>query len=374
MEPPPGVRTITAADTSTPAFLGRAATGPGTPTLVHAWDEFAAAFWPDPEADGCYLADAVNGFFANGGASCYIVRLDDRRDPYAAVLGDHRTGTGLAGLAAVPEVSAVVVPDLWSLPVDDPRPLVTSVVEHCARAGDRVALLDAPPGVPDGRVRDALPRLDPAHASFAAVYHPWVLTSGPYGEGRVVPPSGHVAGMWARTDHKRGVHKPPANDILLEVLDLTSHLDDEQWQRLADKGVNCLRASPERGALVWGARTLAADGGPYRSLQVRRLMCFLTESIRRSTTWAAFEPHDERLRSALRSCIRSFLTDQWRQGALHGRTPEQAFRVVCDGTNNDAATVTAGTVVCDVHVAPVRPVDFVSFRVQQLTGDAATHG
>ncbi|KJY40702.1 tail protein, partial [Streptomyces sp. NRRL B-1568] len=189
-------------------------------------------------------------------------------------------------------------------------------------------------------------------AAFTALYYPWVKVPGVDGVPRTVPPSGHLAGVWARTDAERGVFKAPANQSLRGVLDLPTLLTDDQNGELNDKGVNCLRVFPGRGLLVWGARTRSSSRD-WRYLNVRRLVSFLSDSIRQSSTWAVFEPNDDRLWGTLRHAVSSFLTDQWRQGALLGRTPDEAFFVICDRTNNTSSTIDAGQVICDIGVAPV---------------------
>ncbi len=184
---------------------------------------------------------------------------------------------------------------------------------------------------------------------------------------RTVPPCGHIAGVWARTDAERGVFKAPANQNLRAALRLATVLTDDEHGKLNEKGVNCLRAFPDRGLLVWGARTRSTTRD-WRYLNVRRLVSYLADSVRRSTAWAVSEPNDERLRATLRHSVSSFLTDQWRQGALLGRTPDEAFYVICDDTNNTSETLDDGKVVCDIGVAPVRPAEFVHFTVTQLAG------
>ncbi len=210
---------------------------------------------------------------------------------------------------------------------------------------------------------------DTDDAAFTALYYPWLEVPGVDGIPRTVPPCGHMAGVWARTDAERGVFKAPANQNVRGVLSIPTLLTDARQGVLNDKGVNCLRVFPDRGLLVWGARTLSGSRD-WKYLNVRRLVSFLADSIHQSTTWAVFEPNDDRLWATLRHSVISFLTDQWRQGALQGRTPDEAFYVICDDTNNTGPTIDKGEVHCDIGIAPVRPAEFVYFTITQIAGQS----
>ncbi|MEU8584166.1 phage tail sheath family protein [Streptomyces abikoensis] len=325
----------------------------------------------DQAATVC-LHEAVYGFFANGGSSCYILRLDPAKDLAGEVDGDADKRTGLAGLKSVPDVNMVAVPDLWNGEADPgtAATILGKVIGHCATLRNRLTLCEPPPDTAPNAVPQFLNRLpgpDSDDAAFTALYYPWVEVPGVDGERRTVPPSGHLAGVWARTDAERGVFKAPANQNLRGVASLPTLLTDQRHGELNDKGVNCLRVFPDRGLLVWGARTRSSSRD-WRYLNVRRLVSFLSDSIRQSTTWAVFEPNDDRLWATLGHSVVSFLTDQWRQGALLGRTPDEAFYVICDRTNNTSATIDAGKVICDIGVAPVRPAEFVHFTITQIAG------
>ncbi|MGK5731571.1 phage tail sheath family protein [Streptomyces sp. URMC 124] len=322
------------------------------------------------------LAEAVYGFFANGGASCYVLRLDHAaQDLSAQVDGDPVLRTGLAGLKTVPEVTMVAVPDLWSKGADATTgaTVISKVVGHCTTMRNRLAVLEPQPGTAPGDVPGFLTKLaspDTTDAEFTALYYPWVNVPGVDGSPRTVPPCGHIAGVWARTDAERGVFKAPANQNLRGVLTLPTLLTEARHGELNDKGVNCLRVFPDRGLLVWGARTRSSSRD-WKYLNVRRLVSFLSDSIRQSTTWAVFEPNDERLWATLRHSVTSFLTDQWRQGALQGHTPADAFYVICDATNNTSSTIDKGEVHCDIGIAPVRPAEFVHFTITQIADGPA---
>ncbi|MFI1169916.1 phage tail sheath family protein [Streptomyces melanogenes] len=202
---------------------------------------------------------------------------------------------------------------------------------------------------------------------FTALYYPWVEVPGIDGQTRTVPPSGHLAGVWARTDAERGVFKPPANQHLRGDLSLESLLTDDEQGFLNEKGVNCLRAIEGQGIQAVSARTVSSEPD-WTYINVRRLINYSTESIKSSSRWAVFEPNDERLWAGLRHSVTSFLTDQWRQGALLGKSPDEAFYVICDQSNNSPQSVADGHVVCDIGVAPVRPAEFVQFTITQVAG------
>ncbi|WP_190132871.1 phage tail sheath family protein [Streptomyces mashuensis] len=331
---------------------------------------FLAAFFE--ESEKCHLPEAVYGFFANGGSSCYVLRLDPTKPLASEVEGNPDQRTGLAGLKTVPDVTMVAVPDLWSreTPTQQGAEILGKVVGHCVTMRNRLALCEPPAGTAAVDVRSFLSKLaspDTDDAAFTALYYPWVDVPGVDGVPRTVPPSGHLAGVWARTDAERGVFKAPANQNLRGVLSLPVRLTDQRHGELNDQGVNCLRLFPDRGLLVWGARTRSSSRD-WRYLNVRRLVSFLADSIRQSSSWAVFEPNDDRLWAMLRHSVVSFLTDQWRQGALLGRTPDEAFHVICDRTNNTPDTIDAGQVICDIGVAPVRPAEFVQFTITQIAG------
>ncbi|MEU8976212.1 phage tail sheath subtilisin-like domain-containing protein [Streptomyces monashensis] len=356
---------ITDVGTSTAAFVAPSAGDTAQPRRVGSWGEFTELYAPQKqraEHAGANLAEAVHGYFANGGSTCYVVgTAGDDLKAYTVAL---------AALEAVWDVHIVVLPDLWRSEADAPA-IAKAAAGHCAQAKNRMALLHTGQDVSasDAVKVPALFGLDEDEAAFTTVYYPWLKVPGIGGAERVVPPSGHVAGAWARNDAERGVFKAPANQGIRGAVDIAMPLTDADNAPLNEAGVNCLRVLPGRGLLVWGARTLSVSRD-WRYVHVRRLLNFLSESIRTSTTWAAFEPNDATVQTSLRSSITSFLTDQWRQGALLGRTPNEAFYVICDQTNNPPESIKAGKIVMGIGVAPVRPAEFVHFTVAQTTGSA----
>jgi len=290
----------------------------------------------------------------------------------------------LTALEALPDVTIVAAPglsDITGIPPSNWQSEQQGMVAHCRKMGDRVALLDLPLGTPaqgnpaasvQGAADIATNFNVPADAAtFCTIYYPWLVARSVYpslAQPRSMPPSGHVAGAWARSDATRGVHKAPANLGLAGVVGLELALTDATQAPLNDKGVNCLRTFPGQGTLVWGARTMAARNPSeidFKYVNVRRFINFLSDSIKQSTQWAVFEPNNAALQAKVAGSVTSFLTDQWRLGALVGATAAQSFYVICDERNNTSVTVAQGDLVCDIGVAPARPAEFVHFRVTQ---------
>lgn len=242
------------------------------------------------------------------------------------------------------------------------------LVLHCETQADRVALID-PPEPGQAQVFDPSQVMgwrQQFDSSYAALYYPWVLASDPLRLGgqvvRAIPPSGHAAGVIARTDRSVGAHKAPANAVLEWAQGFSLEVSEE-WQALLNPlGINCLRALPGRGLRIYGARTLSSDPA-YRYLNVRRLLLLIRRALYISLQWAVFEPHDFYLRQALLLAISSFLAALRRKGALAGATPDQAFFVRCDEENNPPADVALGRLVVDIGVAPVHPAEFVVLRI-----------
>ncbi|MFI6151197.1 phage tail sheath family protein [Kitasatospora sp. NPDC051170] len=291
----------------------------------------------------------------------------------AEYVGDAAARTGFSGLEAIDEITMVAVPDLMSAyqrgDLDDEglRTVQLAVISHCEQMGDRIAVLDPPPGLNAQRMRTW--RNDEAgyDSRYATVYYPWIKVFDPAGGRNVlVPPSGHAAGVWARNDAERGVHKAPANEVIRGAVDLELRLSKGEQDLLNPIGVNCIRAFPGRGIRIWGARTLSSDPA-WRYLNVRRLFNYLEESILLGTQWVVFEPNDDRLWSSIRRNITAFLTEEWRRGALFGQTAAEAFYVKCDRDNNPPESVDLGQVVCEIGVSPVKPAEFVVFRLSQFS-------
>lgn len=286
--------------------------------------------------------------------------------------GDVARRQGIGGLAAVDEVTMLVVPDAMQFAGngDDTalRDLQGKMIAHCENLGDRMAILDAPPGMIPQDVYEWRMNKAGYDSKMAAFYYPWIEVMDPISRRPItIPPSGHVAGVWARTDEKRGVHKAPANEVIMGANGLAFQVTHGEQGSLNKNGINCIRAFPGRGIRIWGARTLSSDP-EWRYINVRRLFNFISESITIGTQWSVFEPNDPFLWSSLSINVSSFLRNVWRSGALFGATPDEAFFVKCDAETNPPESVDAGMVVCEIGVAPVKPAEFVIFRLSQFTG------
>jgi uncharacterized protein len=231
-----------------------------------------------------------------------------------------------------------------------------------------MAILDPPPDLIPHEVLEW--RRDTAgyDSRFAVLYHPWVQVAHPVsGKALMVPPSGHMAGVWARVDSKRGVHKPPGNEVLQGVNGLAFQVSNAEQGELNRNGINCIRTFPNRPAVCWGVRTLSSDP-ESRYINVRRILNYVSDSIMQGTQWAVFEPNDERLWTALTISISNFLKRVWRSGALFGTSSTEAYFVKCNSETNPPELIEAGQVVCEIGIAPVKPAEFVIFRLSQFAG------
>ncbi|MFG3712518.1 phage tail sheath family protein [Micromonospora sp. NPDC047730] len=291
-------------------------------------------------------------------------------------VGDVSDRTGFAGLEAIEDVTMLSVPDLAAAHqrgvIDDEafRAVQLAMIAHCELMGDRVAILDPPPGLHPQRLKEWRQDVAGYDSKYATLYWPWIKVMDP-AQGRAVfmPPSGHVAGVWARNDDTRGVHKAPANEIIRGALGLESGLTKGEHDQLNPIGVNCIRSFPGQGIRIWGARTLSSDA-EWRYLNVRRLFNWIEKSILLGTNWVVFEPNDPRLWDAVRRVITMFLRRVWRSGALMGDTWSEAFFVKCDAENNPPENLDAGILTVDIGIAPVKPAEFVVFRLSQLSHGA----
>ena len=280
--------------------------------------------------------------------------------------GQRRTEQGLAALALDPfrDVSLVHAPGVTD------QDTTVKIIDHCESLRFRFAVLDSAKGdaANPGNVN---PRENLAiDSSYAAFYYPWIMSSDPRsGARKLIPPGGPVLGVYARTDTERGVFKAPANEIVRGALALQNNLTDADQDTLNPRGVNAIRSFPSRGIRVWGARTLTSDS-LWKYVSVRRLFIFLERSIYEGTQWVVFEPNDDNLWARVKDTIRLFLRSQWRGGALFGRTEEEAFFITCDRTTMSQDDILNGRLICEIGIAPVRPAEFVVFRIFQNTAEA----
>jgi phage tail sheath protein FI len=244
-----------------------------------------------------------------------------------------------------------------------------ALVQHAERLKHRFAVLDGPKHADRAEIRAHRGHYDSRHA---ALYHPWLAVPHPEtGDDVLVPPSGSVVGIYARTDRARGVWKAPANQAVRNATGLERDLNRCQQEELNPLGINVVRdfGPDRRGIRVWGARTVSSDS-EWRYVNVRRAFMFIEHSITKGTEWVVFEPNDERLWATVRATISDFLVEMWRAGALLGPTREDAFFVKCDRSTMSASDLDQGRLVCEVGVARTRPAEFEIFRVNQVTAVA----
>ena len=308
------------------------------------------------------LTHAVYGFFNNGGTRCYVARVTAETD----------FDNALTAFELVDEISIVAAPGIIN---DSIR---SKIVTHCEKMGNRFAILDGPATETTlaNLTKIGSPGLMPGRTDYGAWYFPWIKVFDPVAkkyagspDGLVgVPPSGHIAGVYARVDNERGVHKAPANETIRGALDVTQRLSKAHQDGLNPKGVNCIRVLNDN-ILVWGARTVGGDANTdLKYINVRRTLLFLRESIDMGTQWVVFEPNSPALWQRISRTVTAFLTNVWRSGALFGDTPAQAFYVKCDKETNPQSSIDAGRVVTEIGVAIVRPAEFVIFRISQMAG------
>jgi phage tail sheath protein FI len=382
-----GAKPIEAVGTNTVGFLGESSKGPvNEAVLVTNWSQFVKTFGDFKECSE-HLVHGVYGFFNNGGSRAFIVNVGapesaapgkpaapagDKKDgdkpapAPAPAAGGGRDGlyigkdngpgqrSGLKCFEEVDEIAIVVAPGQTSPAVQD------AILSHCETRKDRFAILDSAETISGGVDRLARPR----DSKYGAFYFPWIQVYDPDKGNVFVPPSGHIAGVYSRVDSERGVHKAPANEIVRGALGLKYNISKGEQDLLNPKGINAIRFMS--GAIrIWGARTLSSDPS-WRYINVRRLFIMVESSIERATQWVVFEPNDHRLWKRVQRTITSFLTLLWRNGALMGTSPEQAFYVKCDAETNPNEVVDAGQLVVEIGLAPVKPAEFVIFRIGQM--------
>ncbi|SRR6266700_1854776 len=391
-----GAHSIHVDSTSIAGFLGQ------TPKIdayvnqavpIDSYAKFAKMFVPEQGAKSTYLSLAVRGFFENGGRQCYVVNIGAT----GTIAGTDRPRTGIKLFDEVDDISMVAAPGYSGALVYD------ALISHCENNKYRVAVTDFPaptdnfnfdllkkvataaaPATKPPRARadsdpdskDKAPSGDDSgyrprnsDSGMGATYYPWLVVPDPCNPNSTIiaPPSGHMMGIWAKTDALRGVHKAPANEIVRNAVGLTYSLTDAEQAELNPIGVNCIRRF-NSGITVWGARTIAGPGSVWPYLNVRRLLIMIEKSILDSTSWVVFEPNDESLWQRIARDVRDFLTRVHRDGALMG-TAQQAFFVKCDHETNPPENIDAGIVTIEVGVAPVKPAEFVVFRIgQRATG------
>ena len=283
-------------------------------------------------------------------------------DLYKGMDGSPDQRSGLQAFKTLSDVSIMAIPGITNTFVQ------SELVSHCDNLKNRFAILDMPLEYKD--VSELQEFRENVDSSYAAMYHPWLQCYDSLARRNVfLPPSGAVAGIYGRTDNSRGVHKAPANEVVRNCTGLSVRYNEAEQSKLNPRGINLIRSLPGQGIRVWGARTCSGDGN-WKYVNVRRLFIFIEESIKANTNWVVFEPNDEMLWSRVEGTIRVFLTTQWRNGALAGSTADEAFFINIGKSTMTEDDILNGRLICDIGVAPVRPAEFVIFRITQKMENA----
>jgi phage tail sheath protein FI len=359
---------IQGVDTQTALLIGVTATGPEIATTVASFVDFVNAFGlevPEPESairdrwttddEGGHwwqFSSSVKGFFENGGQQAVIKRIP-LNNPESLAPDDFVRA--IESPSDLTDVGLSLTPGMWSAKIQ------TALIERCEQRGDSFTILDSPPALDINEIRGFR---SGRSSSYAALYYPWLDI-----DGIEVASSGHIAGIYARSDRGRGVHKAPANEEILGISKLAREVSNADQALLNQDRINALRSFPGHGNRVWGARTLSADP-EFKYVNVRRLLMYLEHSVDVGTQWVQFEPNNERTWNNVRQVISDFLMNVWRDGALMGVTPEHAFFVKCDRSTMTQNDLDNGRLICLVGVAVMKPAEFVLFRIGQWTAES----
>jgi hypothetical protein len=341
---------------------------------LRTWAEFQGYDWRGgwkPIPDG-YVSAAVQGFFRNGGRQCRVALIPDGESMASAFDADKALSHLLddVDLVCVPDIMLARAAGGTPNPADV-RTMQKAVTEYCDRMGDRFAILDSLPGA---EPKDVLAQRQGLTSMNAALYYPWVQVYPDAVEAhRRVPACGHVAGVYAATDDKVGVHKAPANQQLEGVVDLERDVTAADQETLNPKGVNCIRAFAGRGIRVWGARTLSGLT-PWTYVNVRRLFITAARWIDRNLADAAFEPNTPELWARIERDLNVYFSDLYRLGALKGESAEEAFYVKCDEETNRQEHRDTGAVVTEIGLSPTVPNEFVVVRIIHTTSGVTIAG
>jgi phage tail sheath protein FI len=354
-ERPSQPKPIEGVPTSTAGFIGPCHKGPFRKgTLVTSLAEFERTYGSGRGPN--YTWHGVRAFFEEGGRRLYVARAP------RWTAGDCRKA--LKSLEAIEEISIVAAPGSTFGAAG--TAIARALIEHAERMRYRFAVLDSGPGQTIEHVRAMRARLTSAKA---ALYYPWVRVKDTTKAGELsLPPSGFVAGIYARADLARGASKAPGNEVVKLAVGLDHKVTEAERTVLNRESINCIRAFGARGFWVWGGRTLSEDP-EWKYVNVHRYLAFLEASIDKGTQWAVFEPNAEPLWANIRLTVQDFLTNEWRSGGLAGSRAEEAFFVKCDRSTMTQADLDQGRLICLVGVAVVRPAEFVIFRIGQWTAD-----
>lgn len=352
--------------TSVPAFIGyteKVTDQNGVdiklkPVRIESLTEYAFTFGNDP--GGRYLYDALSLFYNNGGGSCYIISAGSITDPVSF----SSLANGLSSSKDVP-AQLLAIPDACLLPAQEFSLLQQQMLQCCAELQDRFAILDtlAPTGNIENDLHQFRSGIGSNNLNWGAAYYPWLVLA----DNKQVPPSGAIAGIYTMVDNTRGVWKAPANVSVNGIKDITQHITSQQQENmnvpLDGKAVNAMRPFPGKGILIWGARTLDGNSMDWRYLNVRRTITMVEVSVKQSTAWVLFEPNDANTWVRIKAQIENFLTILWRQGALSGAKPGDAFFVHV-GLNETmtADDILEGRLIAEIGLAMMRPAEFIILR------------
>jgi len=279
--------------------------------------------------------------------------------------------SGLKALEGIDDISIVAAPGAtygYEKPAyqSEAQTIIGLLISHAENMRYRIAVIDSGDGQAIADVRALRARLD---SKYAALYYPWIRILDPVTQREInLPPSGFVAGIYARNDINRAVYKAPANEVVNLAIGFEQLLNKSQQDVLNPEGINCFRFFEGRGFRLWGARTISSDP-EWKYVNLRRYFAFLEHSIDKGTQWAVFEPNGEALWANIRRTIEDFLFNEWVSGALLGDKPEKAFFVRCDRSTMTQNDLDNGRLVCQIGLAPLRPAEFVIFRIGQWTAD-----
>jgi uncharacterized protein len=339
------------------AFLSDASS-PGSPSTLN-----AAIEDPDSDARARSLSFVISGGSdgARPTASSYAGEIDPVTD----------LKTGLQQFEDVEDISIVAAPGStfnFADPTYNPqaRTIVSLLINHAQRMKYRIAVIDSGDNQSISEVRAMRAQYD---STYAALYYPWVRVLDPLSQREIyAPPSGFVAGIFARNDVNRAVYKAPANEVVNLALGFERFLNKAQQEVLNPEGINCFRFFEGRGMRLWGARTISSDP-EWKYVNLRRYFAYLERSIDKGTQWAVFEPNGEQLWANIRRTVEDFLLNEWQNGALLGEKPDKAYFVKCDRSTMTQNDLDNGRLICLIGVAPLRPAEFVIFRIGQWTAD-----
>ncbi|MBP7175269.1 MAG: phage tail sheath family protein [Thermoclostridium sp.] len=336
------------------AFVGITETKPAgnEPPLLNGfleYQQYYGGFLPESMGQYGVLPHAVKSFFENGGTRCYIISITPVDINH--IVSDDFLDTGLSALEQLKDVRIVAIPGVFNVDIQQ------GFIDHCEAMKDRFAILDMPDTIED--VSDLHEHREHFDSSYAAFYHPWLQTQDTEkGETRYIPPSGAIAGIYGANDKTRGVHKAPANIPVSGIIGLKYTVTENEQEDLNPDGINAIRFFPGRGTLVWGARTCSSDE-EYKYVNVKRYVLYLNQSIREGTEWTIYEPNNEQLWARTVQSVENFLNSEWRNGALMGTKPEQAYFVKMDRTTMTVNDLEQEKRILIFGVATTKPAEFI---------------